>query len=176
MTAPPIFIVGVPRSGTTLLGYLLAGRNDVLCLSEPFYHRALRYGWLFRWSFRRMLRASNISHLSPPSSCDDEHFLQYLQELAVRNGSKNLVIKETYRLKPAWENTGLLNRIASGPCQVVAIVRNPYDTVLSTMRFLRFWSSVFGKAVGGILHLLLRVLGSGHPRFTDNRQLVQYFL
>lgn len=171
---PTLFVVGLPRSGTTLLGYLLAGGDDVLCLSEPYFHRALRYDWLFRWSFHRMLRSSNIYQLSPPRNCDDNRFLQYLQELAVRNGSKNLVIKETYRLKPAWENTELLNHIASGSCQVVAIIRNPYDTVLSTIRFMRFGSTLFGKAFGGILHFLLHMLGSGHPRFTDNRQLVQY--
>jgi hypothetical protein len=168
-----VFVVGIPRSGTTLLGYLLAGGENVLCLSEPFFLRMVTPRRLLPWSLRWLHRAINIRHAPPPGSCDDERFLRYLEELADRHGSSFLVIKETYRVGPAWENVEVLDRLAAGSDSVVAIVRDPYDTALSTLRFWRLWPARL-QAVERTLYRMVGLLGQVPPQFSDGRDLVHY--
>lgn len=168
------FIVGVPRSGTTLLGYMLAGGNDVLCLSEPFFIRSSHPGWLFRSSMRRMQRAAKMDCVAVPKRCDEEDFLRYLRELARRKGSAFLVIKETFRIGPAWGNVEFLTRLAAGPDRVVGIIRDPYDTAVSTLRFWRFWPGALGRIVEGTMRRLIGMQASVPPRFADARELVHY--
>lgn len=110
-----IFIVGPPRSGTTLLSYLVAGGDRVLSLSEPFLAHAIYSRWRLRWFFVRVRRSGGLHPVRVPRNCDYDGFLTFLIELAQKNDLEFLVIKETYRAEREWENVELLEHVADGP-------------------------------------------------------------
>ena len=56
MDVKPIFMIGPPRTGTTLLSRLLASSEGVLSLSEPFHLHAILHRWVlagYYWQFQR---------------------------------------------------------------------------------------------------------------------------
>jgi hypothetical protein len=157
-------LVGLPRSGTTLLAYLLAGGKSVLSLSEPFLSKSVRRHRLLNGIYFPKIRNFRIS---PPAGCDEMGFLAYLKNFSFDVGYTFLIIKETYRLRPYLENTALLDRLVDGGESVVAITRHPYDTAVSTMRLFRQLRGVGGK--------LMRIIVSNMPATTDDREVVQWF-
>ena len=91
-----VFVIGLPRAGTTLLSYLLAGGDDVLSISEPFLAHAIYPHWRLRWFFSRLHRAGNLKPVPVPRASDYERFLGFLTELARSNGLNDL--GATYRI------------------------------------------------------------------------------
>jgi hypothetical protein len=157
-------VIGLPRSGTTLLAYMLAGGDSVLSLSEPFLSRAVCRHRLLNWLYFPKIRKSRIS---PPRNSDEIGFLTYLKNFSKNIGFSSLIIKETYRQKPCLENTELIKRLVSNGEQVVAITRHPYDTSISTIRLFRQLRGVKGK--------LMRIIISGLPVISDDRVVVEWF-
>lgn len=162
-----VFIVGPPRSGTTLLSYLLAGGKGALSLSEPFLAHTIYPHWRLRWFFARIRKAGGLRKVPVPRNSDHDRFMQFLSELAKTNGLPYLVIKETYRLGREWANTELMDRVTSGPYATVPITRHPYDAAVSTLRFCRWWRGIPGR--------LARCWVHGLPLFADDTHLMQYF-
>ena len=170
------FVVGMPRFGTTLLGYLLAGGDRVLCLSEPFSAYTLLPRELFRWFLFRMRKKAHLRRFPPSEYSDEDGLLRYLKGLAGSNKLSFLVVKETYRLGRGWENVGWLDRIAAGNDSVVAITRHPYDAAVSTIRFRSWWrNSIIGRMNERVFGRLVRIWLPNLPLFADDRELVEYF-
>ena len=157
------FVIGLPRSGTTLLAYLLAGGDHVLSLSEPFLSRAVCRHRLLNVIFFPKIRKYRIS---PPENSDEIGFLSYLKNFSSDLGFSSLIIKETFRLEPYFANIILLNRIANSGEPVVAITRHPYDTAASTLKMFRQWRGVARK--------LTRIIISGFPVFSEDRDVIQW--
>ena len=158
------FVIGLPRSGTTLLAYLLAGGDHVLSLSEPFLSRAVCRHRLLNVIFFPKIRKYRIS---PPKNCDEIGFLAYLKNFSSNLGFSSLIIKETFRLEPYFENITLLNHIANNGEPVAAITRHPYDSAASTLKMFRQWRGVTGK--------LMSIIISGFPVFNEDRNVIEWF-
>ncbi|MEK7711181.1 MAG: sulfotransferase [Planctomycetota bacterium] len=161
------FLIGPPRCGTTLLGYLLGGGPRVMSLSEPFLAYAIYGPRRLRRFFFRLERTEGLKRLAPPNKADPGAFLGFLEELATANDLSHLVIKETYRQDQAWENVRVLDWIATGPNRVAGITRHPYDAAVSTLKFCRWWRGVAGH--------VLRLGAPGLPLFRDDAHLMEYF-
>ncbi|MCC7202136.1 MAG: sulfotransferase [Nitrospirae bacterium] len=159
------FVIGLPRSGTTLLAYMLAGGGGVLSLSEPFLSLSARRHRLLNWLyFPEILKC----RINPPMDCNEEDFLHYLKGFSNKLGLSSLVIKETYRLAPYLENRALMNYIATCGDPVAAIMRHPYDTASSTL----LWARHQLRGVPGIVN---RIVVPRFPEFSDDRQVVEWF-
>src|SRR5437870_5426505 len=124
-----VFVIGPPRSGTTLLGFLLAGGPGVLSISEPHLARRVMPDWKFQRFSQRFQRENRLNRVHAPIHADDERFLRWLERLAMRNGFTTLAIKETFRsgaAVPTWNSAELLERLI-GRFPTVFLVRHPYD-------------------------------------------------
>ena len=165
--AGTVFVIGPPRSGTTLLSYLMAGGEKVLSLSEPFRLQRVFPNWGLRWTFWRLQRSAGLLRMPAPRYTDGEGFLSYMREVAVANGLRHLVIKETYRSDRAWANVGLLDWFVKTGEPMAVIIRHPYDAAVSTLRMFRLWRGIVGKLVRPIVPDL--------PLFSGDREIVEYF-
>ncbi len=165
-SARAVFIVGPPRSGTTLLTHLLAGGADVLSLSEPFrLHQVFPRLGLW-WTFRKLNRAFSLS-LAPPRRCmGDDMLLDHLRRTAALNGLSTLVIKETFRSHREWANVEQVDRFAATGDPLVALIRHPVDCAVSTLRMFRLWRGVVGPMV--------RVVVPDVPLFHGDSDIVRY--
>ncbi len=143
-SAKTVFLVGPPRSGTTLLAFLLAGGPQVLSLSEPFrLHEVFpRYG--LRWIARSLRKRHNFRAGAPPQGSTDSVVLEFLREAAQHNNLRSLVIKETFRSDLAWANVALLDSFVRSGDPVIGIIRHPFDCAVSTLRMFRLWRGIVG--------------------------------
>lgn len=170
MNVKPVFVIGPPRTGTTLLARLLAGADRVLSLSEPFHLLDILHPWalgLFYWRFQRR---RDLHRLRLPSRCTPKRYLVFLQEMAGANGLRSLVIKEVFHelgLRPPFCNFELLDTIARGDAPLIAIIRHPCDTAVSTVGLLRWL--LYGRRGCAV-----RLLWPSAPRFRDDREIVRW--
>lgn len=142
-----VFLIGLPRSGTTMLSFLLAGGEKVLSLSEPFrWHEVFpRFGlW---WTYRGMRKKHGFHAVAPSARLSDPALLTHLRDAANRNAMKTLVIKETFRSDRQWVNLGLLDSFVESGDPVVAIIRHPFDCTVSTIKMFRLWRGIVGHIV-----------------------------
>ena len=140
MEARPIFLVGPPRTGTTLLTYLLAGGEGILSLSEPFLIHAVSPPWHLHRFFSRLQKTLGLKRVAPPRTCSAAAFLAFLRELAARNGLATVLIKETFRDHgegSTWHNVPWLEQLAASGAAVIATIRHPYDAAVSAVRLTR---------------------------------------
>jgi len=166
----PIFIIGPPRSGTTLLTRLLAGAPGVLGLSEPFHLHAILHRWALRGFFWDFQRRNKLARVPIPHKCTEMHFLDYLQNMALANNLRRVVIKEVYKepmLPDPFRNFEQLDRFASNEWPLIAITRHPCDAAASTLGLLHH---LFGRHRGCII----RWLWPNTPRFRDDDDIVQW--
>lgn len=146
-----MFLVGPPRSGTTLLSFLLAGGQGVLSLSEPFrLHEVFPRVGLW-WTYRGMARKHGFRAIAPRSRLSDSALLTHFQDTANRNDMRTLVIKETFRSEREWANLRLLDSFVESGYPVVAIMRHPFDCAVSTLKMFRLWRGVVGHLVRPIV-------------------------
>jgi len=126
-------VVGVPRSGTTLLSSKLAGHPDAICLDEPWLH------WQRFGKFPLPERAARLlGEPVPWSRGIPAKALARLAGQVTRAG-----LKETFRdggYWPGFGNTDLLESLADlmPRGRTVVIVRNP----------LAVWNSVRNRRMG----------------------------
>jgi tetratricopeptide (TPR) repeat protein len=110
----PVFIVGMPRSGTTLAEQILA--------SHPAVHGA---GELLYWNF-----AADVAAETPAAALPEaigRLGRQYLEELASRSPDARRVVD---KLPSNFENLGLIHAALPG-ARVIHLERDPLDTCLS---------------------------------------------
>ncbi|MBI4580333.1 MAG: sulfotransferase [Planctomycetes bacterium] len=166
----PIFIVGPPRTGTTLLGRLLAGGDHVLSLSEPFHLNDLLPHWLLRRFYHDLQRKSRLQRMPLPPMQSSEEYFQFLQQMARANDMRFLVMKEVFHeleINPPFANFGLLDGMAARGVPILAIVRHPWDAAASTVRLLR-------RLFFGIVGNAVRFCWPTIPRWTCSDEIVRW--
>jgi hypothetical protein len=163
------FVIGPPRSGTTLLGYLLAGGDGVAALSEPFLAYAILPDWTLQRFFHNFQKSAGLRRCKPPHHADAERFSRFLHRMVAENGFCRLVIKETYRrhgLIPRWHNEALLDQLLGGNEPVVGLIRHPDDVAASTIKLARW--------VTGPRGTLVRIRARNLPGFRNTNQVVRW--
>ncbi len=163
---PVAFAVGLPRSGTTLLGSLLAGADGSLSISEPYLAQSLYSDSRLRRFFSRVQRGGGLARLTPPKGANLEEMLGYMCELTSQSGLSRLIVKETYRSSREWRNLELMNWIAESSRPTIALMRHPYDVAISSIRFTRWWRGMIGHA--------LRLFAPRLPLFSNDREVVEH--
>lgn len=160
------WLIGLPRSGTTLLSYLLGGGDSQLSLSEPY----LAFDILGRWRrpvfFNRLARKAGLRPIPVPRGNSDAELAAYIVNLAAANGLRHAVVKETYREGHDWENARLLSRIAKQTDAIIAIHRHPYDIAVSSIRFCKWWRGIPGR--------LIRLWIPRLPLFESDRHVAEH--
>ena len=146
-----VFLIGPPRSGTTLLSFLLAGGPRVLSLSEPFRLHEVFPRWGLWWTYRGMGKKHRFRAVAPRGRLSDPALLTHLRDAASRNTMSTLVIKETFRSDREWVNLKLLDSFVDSGDPVVAIIRHPFDCAVSTIKMFRLWRGIVGHIVRPIV-------------------------
>ncbi len=173
-TPPPAdptvaYILGPPRSGTTMLGYVLAGGSGVLSLSEPYLAHSVTRDWQLHRMFLRLQATGKLRRRRPPFHGDSEQFGAFLRQMALDNGYRRIVIKETYRRAaphPDWSNESLIERLASSGAPILALIRHPYDVAASTIKLCRW--------VIGLPGWFLRLRAPNLPTFRTATDVVRW--
>ena len=62
------YLIGPPRSGTTLVGYLLGGLDGVMSLSEPYLARGILDNWQLQRFYYQFQRDACLCRLRPSRS------------------------------------------------------------------------------------------------------------
>lgn len=166
----PIFLIGPPRTGTTLLARLLAAGRDVLSLSEPFHLHTLLHPWALRGFFRIFERKHALRPAALPWHCTENGFLRYLQQLAGANNMRGLVIKEVFKqpeLPTPFPNYEQLNRFLDAGAPSIGIIRHPCDAAASTLGLLRWLLSMHRGC-------FIRWFWPTTPRFRDDDEIVRW--
>jgi hypothetical protein len=161
-----VYLIGLPRSGTTLLAYLFAGLPDSLSLSEPYLARSIYGPWRLRRFMRRLGREANLAIRPPFDPGAETAFQDYLLRLAAANGMKHLLVKETFRSGQSWDNIQTLDRLVAGSDPVLTIMRHPSDVAVSSLRLARWWRGITGR--------LLQLVAPRLPLFKSDLALIEY--
>jgi len=122
----PIFIIGMPRSGTSLIEKILASHSDVYGAGELDYLFALGARLFHDPSNRYLFKPLN----SYPASQFDLLGRNYLEQLQALNGGARRV---TDKMPLNLLMLGLI-RIALPNAKIIHCVRDPRDTCLSIYR------------------------------------------
>lgn len=131
------YIIGPPRSGTTLLASMIAAGTGVLSLSEPWLAHAILPRWRRQRFFRRMQAAGGLPRIRAPFNAERGAFHRFLYAMARRGGFSQLLVKETFRdgfELPSWNNADLLDALAASGAPCLALVRDPYAVAASSIR------------------------------------------
>ena len=140
-TVEELYVIGPPRSGTTLVGLLFAGGGNAISLSEPYLTHSILPDWQLQRFFYSFQKKAALHRLRPPGHARAVQMGRFFRRLASVNGFRRLVIKETYRregLAESWHNEPLLDDLASSGGPVVSLIRNPYDVAASTIKLCRW--------------------------------------
>lgn len=163
------FIIGPPRSGTTLLAFLLGGAPGVLCLSEPFLQYALAPHWKLNRFFYRFQKSAGLARKRPPRRGDNRRYAAFLRRMAQMNGFRYLAIKETFRHERperCWCNAELLDEVVANGSPLVTLMRHPYDIAVSTIKLCRW--------VTGLRGWVLRCRWPFLPHFRNHTAIVRW--
>jgi hypothetical protein len=166
----PVFLIGPPRTGTTLLARLLAAARGVLSLSEPFHLHTLLNPWVLRGFFRHFERKHGLQPGALPLHCPEKGFFRYLKSLAGANGMRYLVVKEVFKqpeLPTPFPNYEQLNRLLDTGAPAVGIIRHPCDAAASTLGLLRW---LLSKHRG----CFIRWFWPTTPRFRDDDEIIRW--
>lgn len=164
----PAFILGPPRSGTTLLADILARGDGVLSLSEPFFACRALHPRVSRMFFQVLRTYLQWSPRVPDTSCPARLF-EFLRDCALHKGQR-LIIKEVYGgfdHPHPLSNMKTTNAIINSGAPIIAIVRNPLDTVASTLK-------VVNRYVSGWRHRALSLACDSVPRFKDEQDIARH--
>jgi len=163
------YVIGPPRSGTTLVGYLLAGGAATLSLSEPFLTWAILPDWALQRFYCKYQRSAGLRRRRPPFRPDRTQFQRFLHRMAAENGFDALVVKETYRrtgLSPQWHNEPLLEWLVRSGAPAVGLIRQPCDLAASSLHLFRW--------VTGPRRWLVRLRAPHAPAFRDRTAVVRW--
>ena len=166
----PVFLIGPPRTGTTLLARLLAAARGVLSLSEPFHLHTLLNPWVLRGFFRHFEWKHGLRRAAMELDCDEKGFFRYLKGMTRVNGMRHLVIKEVFKqpeLPTPFPNFEQLNRLLDTRTAAVGIIRHPCDAAASTLGLLRW---LLGKHRG----CFIRWFWPTTPRFRDDNEIIRW--
>lgn len=147
-TARTVLVLGPPRSGTTLLGWLLARDGHSLSLSEAFLARSVMPHWKLHRLLMRLARRARLARLRPPADSSEPGYMGYLRRLARDSGYPLLVLKETYReagMPPAWSNEAQLDRLLDHVDATLTLIRHPADVAASSIRLFRPMTGLAGR-------------------------------
>jgi hypothetical protein len=127
--AQPVFIVGMPRSGTTLLERLLAGHPDVVACGELQDLPAQ-----LRWACDRRAKYTPDASIARAARAVDGDLLgrRYLERTQWRAGAHP---RYTDKLPRNVWNIGAIARALPG-ASFLHMVRNPMDTCFSNLKEL----------------------------------------
>jgi hypothetical protein len=163
------FIIGPPRSGTTLMAFLLGGGAGVLCLSEPFLQYSIAPHWKLNRFFYRFEKSAGLARTRPPQKGDNRRYGAFLRRLARMNGFRYLAIKETFRHERperCWCNAEFLDGLATDGTPMVTLIRHPYDIAASTIKLCRW--------VTGLRGWMLRCRWPFLPHFRNHTGIVRW--
>ena len=158
-----VLILGPPRTGTTLLGYLLAGGKHVQYFSEPFIFPKNRK--IIKQIIRLRLRKK--FNLTPPKNDGMQSLLQYFKNVATNYHCEHLLIKETYRMNFVLPNSQEIEQIISKFDSSIAVVRHPYNAAYSTIQNLRYWHGISGT--------FLLLINPEIYKFKDDTEILEWF-
>ena len=127
--AIPVFILGLPRTGSTLLDHLLGQHPDVARAGE------LRdFNWVLRWTANQggtpLLDAGLVEKLVATPLKDVGR--RYLERTQWRAGSRPFY---TDKLPPNFMNIGWIAR-SLPQARIIHLVRNPMDACFSNLKEL----------------------------------------
>ncbi|MEO8160774.1 MAG: sulfotransferase [Arenimonas sp.] len=129
----PIFIVGMPRSGTTVLESLLGNHPQVAAAGElNDFPKALR--WAADCHGHRLVDAALLARLPQVDFTQLAH--RYLEQSRWRAGGKPFYID---KLPPNWQVAGLIHK-ALPDAPILHIRREPIEVCFSN------WRAMFGDS------------------------------
>lgn len=111
-------VVGVPRSGTTLLSSLLDAHSEIICLSEPFH----------QWKFDGFVYTEEIYDIIGYTVWK-KHPALLLRNLVQKSEKRWVGFKETYYSKSHghWSNHHFFKRNHLQGVLTIAIIRDPRE-------------------------------------------------
>lgn len=161
----PAFLVGFPRSGTTLLDTMLGAHPDLWVMEEQPTVQAMLDGYLgFGLSY-----ADGLATVTPPQLAGLRGLYQRAARAAGWDGAKGLIDKSPF----ATAHLGLIQQVFPG-APVIFLARHPCDVVLSclmnnfeinsgTVHFTRLDTAVqLYSGVMGLWQLYLKRLPMRH--------------
>ena len=143
--AAPIFIVGMPRSGSTLVEQILARHPRIACAGETNALRNVLRGYHAEAPGWRYPDADFIPTAADLSAIAD----RYLKTLAEEIGPQaddGQPIQITNKLLSNFRHIGLITRVFPG-AKIIHTFRNPIDTCLSCFS-INFASQPFAHDLG----------------------------
>ena len=152
------------------MGRLLASGEGVLSLSEPFHLNDLLPVWALRHFYAGLQRGARLQLVSMPRVKDYDLYFDYLKKMADINHFRFLVVKEVFHeigINPPFANFKLLDSFAAEGHAIIAIIRNPNDTIASTVKLLK-------KLFFGWTGRVIRTLWPHVPRFADEEAIVRW--
>ena len=164
-----MYVIGPPRSGTTLVGLLFAGGENALSLSEPYLTHSILPDWQLQRFFHSFEKKAGMRRLRPPHNVAAPAMGPFFRRLAQENGFRRLVVKETYRregLTGIWHNERLLDDLVATGKPTVLLIRNPYDVAASTIKLCKWVIGLPGR----LLRLRMPYLVS----FSDRAHVVRW--
>ncbi|WJG08352.1 tetratricopeptide repeat-containing sulfotransferase family protein [Aliiglaciecola sp. LCG003] len=120
----PIFIVGMPRSGTTLTEQILASHSDIGCTDElPFIERI---------AMQLSKGKSYIEGITTMTRQQREHFADYyLQQVEEYTGNKHALFID--KNPTNFIHIALIKALFPN-AKIIALLRDPLDNVLSVYK------------------------------------------
>jgi len=166
----PIFIVGMPRSGTTLLDRILGNHSQVANAGELG-----DFGWQLRWSIdHRTPVYPDAVALDRLGDVDFQELGQrYLQHTQWRAGNKRFYVD---KLPANWVLAGLIAR-ALPNARILHLVRNPMDVCFSNYRAFLGYSYPYSYDLTSLAQHYLdyrRVMAHWHRLFPGRIMDVAY--
>lgn len=133
----PVFVVSMPRSGTTLTEQILARHHQVLGIGERNYASRGFAGFRESFKIKNLNKDALLANLNP-SVCDfyaQAHLSQI--EQMVKKSKKENVIRVVDKMPDNYHQIGWLKTIFP-KCKIIHIRRDPRDVALSC------WFTQFG--------------------------------
>ena len=139
-------VVGVPRSGTTLLCSILASHSKVICLSEPYH----------QWKFDGFVFTEEVSHIVGCAVWRKHPSLLLKRVISKESEKVWIGFKETYYSQSHghWSNHFFFKRNHLRGWTTIAIIRDPREVWKSlilmhpekkgkvTEKFLESWNDL----------------------------------
>ena len=77
-----MYVIGPPRSGTTLVGLLFAGGGDALSLSEPYLTHSILPDWQLQRFFHSFEKKARLRRMRPPNHAGAGAMGRFFRRLA----------------------------------------------------------------------------------------------